>query len=65
MTSRGLAIVELMRSAMTTLESLDPAERDIVIGALVADLRARHPESVSILTLGPPTEPIRDPRSSR
>lgn len=52
MTARGIAIIEVMRSALTSIESLEPAERDIIIGTLVADLRARHPESVSILTLG-------------
>ena len=64
MTGRGAAILELVRQAMAAVESLDPAERDVVVETLVADLRARHPESVSLLTIGPPTEPIRDPRTA-
>ena len=64
MTGRGAVILELVRQAMAAVESLDPAERDVVVETLVADLRARHPESVSLLTIGPPTEPIRDPRTA-
>ena len=62
MTARGSTILEIVRQAMKAVETLDPAERDVVVDMLVADLRARHPESVSLLTIGPPTEPIRDPR---
>ena len=37
-----------------------------VVGLLVAHLRAWRPESVSPLgDLGPPTEPIRDPRGGQ
>ena len=57
------AIVESIRAALNALGKLDPGERDLTIKTLVSDLRARHPESISILTLGPPTEAIRDPRT--
>lgn len=62
MTERGSAIVELMRQTLKSVDTLQPAERDLVYTMLVSDLRARRPESVSPLTLGPPTEPIKDPR---
>lgn len=65
MTSRAAAIVELLRTTIDTTDQLDPADRDWIYRALVADLRSRRPESVSSLTLGPPTEPIRDPRGPR
>jgi hypothetical protein len=60
---RAAAIVELLRSTLDATDRLDPVERDQIYTALVADLRSRRPESVSPLDLGPPTEPIRDPRS--
>jgi hypothetical protein len=62
MTARGAAVAELIRTALATADRLDPVERDAIYAALVADLRSRRPESVSPMTLGPPTEPIRDPR---
>lgn len=62
--SRASAILERIRGQLALLEKLSPADRDTVIAALVADLRSRDPESVSPLRLGPPTEPIRDPRSA-
>ena len=65
MTARAAAVAELIRTALAAADRLDPAERDELYAAPVADLRARRPESVSPLTLGPPTEPIRDPRGGR
>lgn len=62
--ARGAALVEVFRSALATLDGLDPAEQSAIVGSLVADLRARRPIAVAPLgVLGPPTEPIRDPRS--
>ncbi len=61
--SRAAAIIEVVRSALAALETLPPAERDLVTRAIVSDLRARDPECVSPLTLGPPTERIVDPRT--
>lgn len=62
MSARAAAIAEILRSALEALRSLDPADRDALTAALVADIRSASPESVSALRLGPPTEPIRDPR---
>ncbi len=62
MSARLAAVVEMIRVALEAADKLDPPQRDEVYRALVADLRARRPESVSPLQLGPPTEPIRDPR---
>lgn len=64
MTARCAEVVELLRSALDAADLLDPAERDELYRLLVADMRSRRPESVSPLTLGPPTDPaaIRDPR---
>lgn len=64
-TQRGHGILEYIRQGIAAVDTLDPDERDLIIRSLVSDLRARHPDSISILTLGPPTEPIRDPRSVR
>jgi hypothetical protein len=64
--ARGTALVEVLRSALATLDGLDPAEQSAIVGALVADLRARRPIAVAPLgVLGPPTEPIVDPRADR
>jgi hypothetical protein len=63
MTSRAAAAIEVIRTALAAVDQLDPVERDAIYMALVADLRARRTEAVSPMTLGPPTEPIRDPRS--
>lgn len=65
MTSRAAAAIELIRTALAAADRLDPVERDAIYTALVADLRSRQPEAVSPLRLGPPTEPIRDPRDPR
>lgn len=65
MTARAAAIAEMFRVALDATDKLDPIERDRIYAALVSDLRARRPESVSPLTLGPPTEPIFDPRRPR
>ncbi len=64
MTARAAAVAELIRTALVAADQLDPIERDAIYAALVADLRSRRPEAVSPMTLGPPTEPIRDPRGS-
>lgn len=62
--TRGAALVEVFRAALAALDYLEPAEQDAIVGAMVADLRARRPMSVAPLgELGPPTEPPRDPRS--
>lgn len=61
----GAALVEVFRSALATLDTLEPAEQTAIVGTLVADLRARRPMSVAPLSvLPPPTDPsaIRDPR---
>lgn len=67
MTARSAAVAELLRTALDAADQLDPAERDALYRALVADLRSRRPECVSPLSLGPPTDPaaIRDPRGAR
>jgi hypothetical protein len=65
MSARFAAVIETFRVALDAADGLDPAERDEVYGRLVSDLRSRRPESVSPLTLGPPTDPIRDPRGRR
>ena len=63
--TRGAALVEVFRAGLAALDDLEPAEQDAIVGALVADLRARRPAAVAPLgTLGPPTEPIRDPRGA-
>lgn len=58
---------EQLRQALQGLRELErdhPAAVQLIIGLLVAHLRAWHPEAVTPLgILGPPTEPIRDPRS--
>lgn len=67
MTARAAAVAELIRTALAAADQLDPGERDELYRMLVADMRSRRPESVSPLTLGPPTDPaaIRDPRGCR
>lgn len=60
MTARAAAVAELIRTALAAADRLDPVERDALYTALAADLRARRPEAVSPMTLGPLTEPIRD-----
>jgi len=64
MTARFAALAELFRTTLDAADRLDPDDRDELYRMLVADLRSRRPESVSPLTLGPPTDPaaIRDPR---
>jgi hypothetical protein len=44
MTARATAIAELIRTALTAADQLDPVERDAIYAALVADLRSRRPE---------------------
>ncbi len=63
MSAASAACIEVLRSVLDRVDRLpDPSERDRIYTALVAGLRSRRPESVSPLHLGPPTEPIRDPR---
>lgn len=62
--TRAAALVEVFRAALDATDRLSPADRDGIYQALVADLRSRRPESVSPMKMGPPTEPIRDPRSA-
>jgi acyl-CoA reductase-like NAD-dependent aldehyde dehydrogenase len=64
MTARGAAVAELIRAALAAVDQLDPVERSAIYAALVADLRSRRPAAVSLMTLGAPTEPIRDRRGS-
>lgn len=62
--ARGTALVEVFRASPAALAALEPAEQDAIVGAIVVDLRARRPVAVAALGgLGPPTEPIADPRS--
>ncbi len=57
------AILEVLRSAFTSTESLDPADQDVVYRAVLDTVRARRPESVGCLgQLPPPTDRIVDPR---
>ena len=63
MNARAAAIIEVLRSALASMEHLDPAEQDLIVSTLVADLRARRPVAVAPLGVLPaPTEVIRDPR---
>lgn len=66
MTTRALAIVEILRSTLAAVDELEPHEQDAIVAAIVADLRARRPVAVAPLGVLPaPTEKIRDPRSPR
>ena len=59
-------VTERLRQVLRDLRELErdqPAAVARVLELLLADLRSWHPESVSPLGLGPPTEPIRDPRT--
>lgn len=59
-------IVEHLRHALAAVEELEPQEQDIVIGAVVSDLRSRRPVAVAPLGVLPaPTAPIADPRGPR
>jgi hypothetical protein len=59
-------IVEHIRQTLDAIDTLEPHEADLIIGAIVADLRSRRPVAVSPLgVLPPPGEPIRDPRGAR
>jgi hypothetical protein len=50
----GAAVVEVLRSALVTLDTLEPAEQAAIVGTLVADLRARRPMSVEPRTRSAP-----------
>jgi hypothetical protein len=64
MTARAAAVVEVIRSALASLDSLDPVEANAIVSLLVSDLRARRPMSVAPLSALPaPTESITDPRT--
>jgi hypothetical protein len=52
-TARAAAVAELIRTALDAADQPDPAERERIYAALVADLRLRRPESVSPLTRRP------------
>lgn len=52
MTARAAAVTELIRTALAAADQLDPAERDAIYAALVADLRSRRPEAVSLELTG-------------
>ncbi len=59
-------VTEDLRRVLADLRELErnePAGVARVLELLLADLRSWHPESVSPLGLGPPTEAIRDPRT--
>lgn len=59
------SIIEHIRQALAAVDELEPHEQDLVIGAIVADLRSRRPVAVAPLgVLPPPTEPVRDPREN-
>lgn len=68
MTTRGLAIAAVLRSAfdaLAELEKTSPADVDALIATTVAHLRSWRPECVTPLGVLPsPTERIRDPRPS-
>lgn len=66
MSPAGADIGRELAALLTKLrehERTHPAEAEAITCALVAHLRSWKPESVSPLRLGPPTEPIRDPRA--
>ena len=63
MSPAARTIVEHICGALDATDELEPHEQDLVFAALVADLRSRRPTAIAPLgVLGPPTEPIRDPR---
>jgi len=65
-TSRGRAIIEILRSAFVEIDGLSktsPGEAEEIVRMLVSDLRSRRPVAVCELgRLPPPGERIRDPR---
>jgi len=64
--SARAAVVEVFRRAFAALETLDPADVDEVVLAVVGHLRQLRPEQFGCMSrLPPPTEPIRDPRGDR
>lgn len=68
MIGAGLALVRRFAADLDALRQLakhDPAAAETIVATLVAHLRSARPESVSPMALGPPAEPIRDPRRPR
>lgn len=64
MTPRASAIAEVFRTGFAAVPSLDPADVDELVLAIVGHLRQLRPEQFGCLsTLPVPTEPVRDPRS--
>lgn len=64
MTARLAAALEILRSTFASVDSLDPADQDVVYASVLSHVRARRPESCGVLgTLPAPTEAIRDPRA--
>lgn len=64
-TAEARSIVETIRAGLAKLDGLSPGDQDAIVAALVSDLRARRPVAIAPLgVLGPPTEAIRDPRST-
>lgn len=63
--SRAVQHIRFGLAELAKLERGAPGEVARIVGLLVAHLRSWRPESVTPLgDLGPPTEPIRDPRSA-
>lgn len=57
MSATADACIEIFRSTLDRVDRLhDPAERDRIYSALVADLRSRRPVAVSCLSDWSPTE---------
>lgn len=62
--ARAVQHIRYGLAELAKLERSAPAAVARIVGLLVAHLRSWRPESVTPLgDLGPPTEPIRDPRT--
>jgi hypothetical protein len=68
MTTRGAALVAMLRKIFVELVEIDksdPGTVDEIVSAIVGHVRAWRPVSVAPLgTLPDPTEPIVDPRTT-
>lgn len=63
--SRLPAVLKVLQSTFVTVESLDPADQDVVYRAVLDHVRARRPESCGVLGVLPkPEQPICDPRTA-